>query len=143
MKGATVGSPVLSCAADVDLDYTAHSVNHVPQTIQPLSTGRLCSQELFHVEVFLLKLTDLPQKSSPPQPDLKQQGILDVKGNITVSPAQLTRGTLWERGGSNTFPQGAAGTSAPAWPLAPAAVVPHQEHFSQLHQDLALFLPHV
>lgn len=66
MKGATVGSPVLSCAADVDLDYTAHSANHVPQTIQPLSRGRLCSQELFRVEAFLLKLTDLPQKSSPP-----------------------------------------------------------------------------
>lgn len=114
MKGATTGSPVLSCAADVDLDYTAHSANHVPQSIQPLSRGRLCSQELFHVAEFLLKSTYLHQKSTP-QPDLKQQhGILDVNGNITVSPAQPTRGMLREQGGRNTFPQGAAGTSTPA-----------------------------
>lgn len=114
-----------------------------PQSTQSLSRGRLCSQELLRVEEFFLKTTYLPQKSSL-QPDVKQKhGILDVNGNIKISPAQPTRGMLRERGWRKTFPQGAAGTSAPVPPLGSAAVVPLGDLFCRLHQGLALFLPHL
>lgn len=92
---------------------------------------------------FFLETTYLPQKSSL-QPDVKQQyGILDVNGNIKITSAQPARGLLREQGGRKTFPQGAAGTSAPVPPLGSAAVVPLRELFCRLHQDLALFLPHL